>query len=420
MALFPTPQGGASLLLSFRPVKKTVLIIGSGPLAASRAFAALEADAVVVILAKGGLEAASEELRWRAQQAQLTIYDLDATSSYGGLSELETIEKLISRESTIALVCVTDTILGGNSTDPEQVRSYAQDIYRACSALNIPVNITDIPELCDFSFASTHRFLDPITGEKTALQIGVTTNGKGCRLAGRLRRDIVSRLPKEAGSAVETVGALRVLAKSEARKDIADDETAEDAGVSTPNRPVAQRHPPEAETMVEKARRRMRWVTQVSEYWPIERLGRMSEAEMQEVMRPGGAELAHQQHIIPNSAAVSPPSLHSLTIAPTQPPGKILLVGSGPGLPSLLTLSAHTALTKQAQLVLSDKLVPASVLALIPPGVEVRIARKFPGNADGAQEELMETAVEAARQGKVVVRVRVHSHVLFCGPGGWR
>lgn len=38
--------------------------------------------------------------------------------------------------------------------------------------------------------------------------------------------------------------------------------------------------------------------------------------------------------------------------------------------------------------------------------VELRIARKFPGNADRAQEELMHAALEGAQRGKVVVRVR--------------
>ena len=37
--------------------------------------------------------------------------------------------------------------------------------------------------------------------------------------------------------------------------------------------------------------------------------------------------------------------------------------------------------------------------------MEVRIARKFPGNADGAQEEMMRDAVKFARKGLVVVRV---------------
>ena len=96
---------------------------------------------------------------------------------------------------------------------------------------------------------------------------------------------------------------------------------------------------------------------------------------------------------------------HLLQITPSAPPGRIYLVGSGPGHPSLLTLATHDALTRRANLVLSDKLVPAAVLSLIPAGVEVKIARKFPGNADGAQTELMEAAVDAASKGLTVVRV---------------
>jgi uroporphyrin-III C-methyltransferase len=56
-------------------------------------------------------------------------------------------------------------------------------------------------------------------------------------------------------------------------------------------------------------------------------------------------------------------------------------------------------------LVLSDKLVPAEVLALIPSNITVKIAKKFPGNADGAQSEMMLEAVEAAGRGETVVRV---------------
>jgi len=98
--------------------------------------------------------------------------------------------------------------------------------------------------------------------------------------------------------------------------------------------------------------------------------------------------------------------------------GRIFLVGSGPGHPSLLTIATHTTLTKLADLVLSDKLVPDAVLALIPKSVQIRIARKFPGNADGAQLEMMEAAVEAARKGLTVVRVstdvsRAISHFMY-------
>ena len=52
-----------------------------------------------------------------------------------------------------------------------------------------------------------------MTGEATPLQVGITTNGQGCRLAGRIRREIVGKLPAESGAAVAKVGRLRKLAK---------------------------------------------------------------------------------------------------------------------------------------------------------------------------------------------------------------
>lgn len=105
----------------------------------------------------------------------------------------------------------------------------------------------------------------------------------------------------------------------------------------------------------------------------------------------------------------------SLSSLPPQKNGRILLVGSGPGHPSLLTIATHTALTQLADLVLSDKLVPATILALIPKHVSVHIANKFPGNVESAQIEMMEAAVEAANKGLTVVRVRLVllSYLIF-------
>jgi uroporphyrin-III C-methyltransferase len=80
-------------------------------------------------------------------------------------------------------------------------------------------------------------------------------------------------------------------------------------------------------------------------------------------------------------------------------------------------MAAYKALTEQATLVLSDKLVPSEVLDLIPKSTPLYIAKKFPGNAEGAQNELMEMAVEAARRGEVVVRLKQGDPFLY-GRGG--
>ncbi|THH32819.1 hypothetical protein EUX98_g1311 [Antrodiella citrinella] len=404
MSAFPSPVGGASLILSFRPAQKTVLVVGTGPLAASRAFAALEADAKVVVLGRTEANDVCEELKWRSQQHQLELFDLSGPSGDGQDRDAETLEDYMTRISDVSLVCVTDTSLTPGFHHRRSVES-ATRIALVCRRWKIPLNVADQPDLCDFTFTSTHRFTDSQTGLPTALQVGVTSNGQGCRLAGRLRRDLVSTLPKDVGDAVVRVGKLRILAKGSSGLEGSVTVAEADSDL-TPNTPVPQGH--QSETTVDMARRRMRWVAQVSEYWPIPRLATLSHEEMTSIL---GGDAGTSSNVQVNGTTSHPkdskvPSVHALPLNPASPKGRIYLTGSGPGHPSLLTIATHDALTRRANLVLSDKLVPAAVLALIPAGVEVKIARKFPGNADGAQNELMEVAIEAANRGLTVVRLK--------------
>lgn len=115
------------------------------------------------------------------------------------------------------------------------------------------------------------------------------------------------------------------------------------------------------------------------------------------------------------------PSRHSLDLPPLPPPtqrrGQIILIGAGTGSPALLTRAAHRLLTSQATLILSDKLVPSEVLALIPPHIPLVIAKKFPGNAEGAQSELISQSIAAAQRGETVVRLK-QGDVFLYGRGG--
>jgi uroporphyrin-III C-methyltransferase len=94
--------------------------------------------------------------------------------------------------------------------------------------------------------------------------------------------------------------------------------------------------------------------------------------------------------------------------------GKVALVGAGPGDPELLTLQALRVL-KQASLVISDRLVSQEILDLIT--CEVRIARKRPGCAEEAQDEIYEWTKEAVLAGRDVVRLKIGDPFLF-GRGG--
>lgn len=110
-------------------------------------------------------------------------------------------------------------------------------------------------------------------------------------------------------------------------------------------------------------------------------------------------------------------ALESPSLAPTDRKGKIFLLGSGPGSPALLTMAAHTLLTKHATLILSDKLVPSEILSLIPRSIPLIIAKKFPGNAEGAQNELMDLAYKGALKGETVVRLKQGDPYVY-GRGG--
>jgi uroporphyrin-III C-methyltransferase len=96
--------------------------------------------------------------------------------------------------------------------------------------------------------------------------------------------------------------------------------------------------------------------------------------------------------------------------------GRIILAGSGPGHPDLLTKATHKAILT-ADLILADKLVPSGVLDLIPHRTPVHIARKFPGNADRAQEELLELGLAGLKNGQTVLRLKQGDPYIY-GRGG--
>lgn len=77
----------------------------------------------------------------------------------------------------------------------------SSQIWKLCKQKKIAANIADVPPECDFYFGSVHR--------DGPLQIMVSTNGNGPKMANIVRRKIADSLPPNMGDAIQKVGMLR-------------------------------------------------------------------------------------------------------------------------------------------------------------------------------------------------------------------
>lgn len=150
--------------------------------------------------------------------------------------------------------------------------------------------------------------------------------------------------------------------------------------------------------------RRMRWLSQICEYWPLRRLASITDFDIDIIL---------QSYV---SSSLPDPLDTALLDKRASAKPDIILAGSGPGSPFLLTLATHRAI-QTASVILADKLVPSPVLDLVPRRTPVHIARKFPGNADAAQAELLSLGLDALQRGLTVLRLKQGDPYIY-GRGG--
>jgi len=97
-------------------------------------------------------------------------------------------------------------------------------------------------------------------------------------------------------------------------------------------------------------------------------------------------------------------------------PGRVALVGAGPGAPELLTVAARELLLA-ADIIFHDALVGSDILALANPQAERIDVGKRGGRVSTEQSAIHQALVEAARAGKEVVRLKGGDPYVF-GRGG--
>lgn len=265
-------------------------------------------------------------------------------------------------------------------------QSLKEQISADCKRLRVPVNVTDSAELSTFTLLSSHSAGD--------FQFGVTTSGKGCKLASRIKRELVASLPANIAQICDRVGELRKQIQEDDAEEVGghDDDAINTSKLNSLVREFNM-------TQLQQATQRSRWLSQIVEYYPLSKLADISLEDLKEQYRQDKEENIQRKKQKLNKR------------------GSLSLVGSGPGSVSMLTLGALQEI-HSADLVLADKLVPQQVLDLIPKkSTKLFIARKFPGNAERAQQELLEIGLDALQKGEKVVRLKQGDPYIF-GRGG--
>jgi uroporphyrin-III C-methyltransferase len=98
-------------------------------------------------------------------------------------------------------------------------------------------------------------------------------------------------------------------------------------------------------------------------------------------------------------------------------PGKVFLVGAGPGDPELLTLKAVKAL-RGADVILCDDLVHGDILAYANPAARIVRVGKRGGRASTSQKFIIRLMIAEARAGLAVVRLKGGDPMIFGRGGG--
>ncbi|KAI9297630.1 uroporphyrin-III C-m [Neoconidiobolus thromboides FSU 785] len=330
-------EGGVSIILAYRVKQKKVLIIGGGFVAASRVVHALQADALITLISEE--HELCPELKYRIETQQIHWENRRFVES--------------DLDDDVVMV-LADQV-------PE-----ADKIYQLCKQKRIPVNVADIIEQCDFWFMSIHR--------DGPLQVAVSSNGKGPRIARAIRQKIANAIPKNAGKAIEQFSILRA---------------------------AIRKHDPPASS----SSKRMSWLIKIVDSWSLQELTFINhELQSNEKHEPKVAEDDKINEIINE--------VDDLSTKDKITKGAIQLVGAGPGDPDLLTMAAYKAI-QSADLIVADRLVSQEIISLNKTA-DVKVASpKIIGKSDGVQDELNEWCLKGLKEGKKVIRLKVGDPFLY-------
>ncbi|KAF9469163.1 siroheme synthase [Collybia nuda] len=168
--------GGGSLLIAWQLKGKNVLIIGGGEVASQRIASILVTDAHITVISPiEGLNPRTKQLI-ESYAHRITHYN----RVFFGTADFEGMDMILTALDDVEI---------------------SRAICQMSRAAKIPVNAADIPDSCDFYFGSQIR--------DGPLQIMISTNGNGPKMANLIRRKVEKALTGIEGEAIAKVGELR-------------------------------------------------------------------------------------------------------------------------------------------------------------------------------------------------------------------
>ncbi|KAI9005997.1 hypothetical protein BC832DRAFT_583897 [Gaertneriomyces semiglobifer] len=317
--LAPVARGGASLILTWNIAGRNVLVVGGNDIAAQRVFFALEADSYVTVVAPE--DQLSAALKARAHRGEIQWFNRH-------------IEERDLDGKSIVLIAAEDHV-------------ECRRVAHLAKQRRIPVNVAEAPELSDFWFTSTHR--------DHAIQIAVSSNGNGPKIASKIRQLVANALPTNAGLAVQRLAVLRQKLR---------------------------------EVDPAAAARRQKFVTQISETWPFDKLAELTNEEMESIVK---RYLAGAAEVRPTKLARGTLKFIEASIDVEQ-----------------LTKAAYSAIGS-ADVVVADADVSDEVLAL----VSGQLVVLPEGTTQGEVFSHLDDMTESVHEGRHVVRLVAADAITF-------
>jgi len=299
------------------------LIVGGGSVAARKADLFIKSGAIVTVIAPE----LKVEMKNHLTNGKI-IWEMGNFSS-------ESVAKLTPPKYVIS------------ATDDEQVN---QAVYQYCQQNNIPVNVADQTQYCDFIL--------PAIVDRSPMTIAISTGGRSPILARLMKARLETMIPNGFSKLADLVGRYRQQVK---------------------------------DTIKSLDGRKAFWETMLAGAFIDKAVhGRFNEAETQ--LKKKIKEVAEKGQI--------------------EPDGEVYLIGAGPGDPDLMTFKA-LRLLQQADVIVYDRLVSPEIVEMARREAERIYVGKKDKWHKVEQQDIGQLIIDLAKQGKRVARLKGGDPYIF-------